>query len=222
MTESVSVVIPVYDGSRYLSEAIDSILEQTAPPDEIIVVDDGSSDGSIEPASRYPVRILTKEHGGIGPARNHGVRASSGELIAFLDSDDLWTPRKLELQTAALAAADVDIVFGHQEEFVSPDADPRPLRPPYPRGPGNSASLSLIRRPAFERVGPFTGRWVQGEWIDWWARARDEGIRAAVVPEVLVRRRLHERNHSRLQARARGEYAAILKESLDRRREPRA
>ena len=222
MTETISVVIPAYDGSAYLSEAIESILAQTAPPGEIIVVDDGSSDGTIEPASRYPVRVLRTPHRGIGPARNRGVGASSGELIAFLDSDDLWTPRKLELQTAALAAEAADIVFGHQEEFVSPDADPRPLRPPYPPGPGNSASLALIRRPAFERVGPFTGRWVQAEWIDWWARARDQGIRATVVPEVLVRRRLHERNHSRLHAGARGEYAAILKESLDRRREQRA
>jgi len=129
VTETISVVIPAYDGSAYLSEAIESILAQTAPPGEIIVVDDGSSDGTIEPASRYPVRVLRTPHRGIGPARNRGVGASSGELIAFLDSDDLWTPRKLELQTAALAAEAADIVFGHQEEFVSPEAPPAPLPP---------------------------------------------------------------------------------------------
>jgi glycosyltransferase involved in cell wall biosynthesis len=98
--KKISVVIPVYNGSRYLEKAILSVAAQTLPPHEIIVVDDGSTDGSAEVikalAPKYPLKFLQKENGGQSSARNYGIRAAAGDLIALLDQDDIWYPNHLE------------------------------------------------------------------------------------------------------------------------------
>ena len=95
---TISVVIPVFNGEQWLREAIDSALNQTYPPLEIIVVDDGSADGSPEIASSYPppVRVVRQENAGAAVTRNRGVEGSRGRLIAFLDADDWWEPTKLD------------------------------------------------------------------------------------------------------------------------------
>ena len=98
---SVSVVIPVFNGARFVSNAIASALEQTRKPDEIIVVDDGSKDDSaavVERSFGRAVTLVRQKNAGPAAARNHGVRLSSGEWLAFLDADDTWHPSKLERQ----------------------------------------------------------------------------------------------------------------------------
>lgn len=105
----VSVIIPVYNGERYIAETIASVIAQTEPSWEIIAVNDGSKDKSLEilvaEAAKDPrVRVLSVKNGGVSRARNIGVEAARGEHIAFLDQDDLWAPRKLELQLAQLKA----------------------------------------------------------------------------------------------------------------------
>src|SRR5258708_5856521 len=96
----VSVIIPSYNCGRYVTEAVDSALAQTHPPAEVIVVDDGSTDDTEERLRPYSgrIRYLRKENGGVATARNRGIHEAVGELIAFLDSDDSWHPRKLEIQ----------------------------------------------------------------------------------------------------------------------------
>ena len=98
--KNVSVVIPVYNGKQYLKKAIESVVRQTLPADEIIVIDDGSTDDSAlviaELAKVYPLKFFQKENGGQSSARNYGVSVSSGELIAFLDQDDIWYPNHIE------------------------------------------------------------------------------------------------------------------------------
>ena len=88
----VSVIIPVYNGNRHLAAAVDSVLDQTVSPLEVIVVDDGSTDGTPRVAAAYgdAVVYLRQDNGGTGAARNRGVEHSSGQLLAFLDADDLW------------------------------------------------------------------------------------------------------------------------------------
>jgi glycosyltransferase involved in cell wall biosynthesis len=100
----VSVVIPAYNAEKYLAETIRSVLDQTYNSYEVIVVDDGSSDGTLEVARSFEPRIkaLAKSNGGPASARNLAIRNSRGAYIAFLDSDDLWTPDKLERQIALL------------------------------------------------------------------------------------------------------------------------
>ena len=98
----ISCIVPVLNGERYLTEAIASVLTQTEPPLEIIVVDDGSTDRTVELARSFgdAVRLVRQEHRGVSAARNHGVRVARGELLAFLDADDLYLPRKLAQQRA--------------------------------------------------------------------------------------------------------------------------
>src|SRR3954469_7166587 len=100
----ISVVIPVYNGEAFLDQAIESALAQTWPRTEVVVVDDGSTDRSAEIAGSYPVELVRQENRGVGAARNRGVDAANGELLSFLDQDDMLRPEKLERQLEALLA----------------------------------------------------------------------------------------------------------------------
>lgn len=109
----ISVVIPAYNREATIETAVRSVLQQTRPPLEVIVVDDGSVDATsarVEAIADLRVRLVRQPNGGISAARNTGIRESQGEWIAFQDSDDEWLPRKLERQLAALAAATDDPV----------------------------------------------------------------------------------------------------------------
>jgi glycosyltransferase involved in cell wall biosynthesis len=220
----VSVVIPVHDGERYLGAAIESVLAQDYGPLEIIVVDDGSADASRTVAESYPppVRVVSRTRGGIGAARNTGVEQAEGELLGFLDADDLWEPDKLERQLGAFAEDPrPDIVLGLVQQFHSPelsDAARRALYcPPRPQA-GYLASAMLLRKETFARVGPFETERRVGEFVDWIARARELGLREQVLPEVVLARRLHGDNSMIRWRDDRRDYLHVLKSSLDRRR----
>ena len=108
---TVSAVIPAHNAAQWISEAIQSAIDQTCPPQEVLVVDDGSTDDTWRIASRFgpPVRVLRKPNGGPASARNRGIAAASGTWIGLLDADDRWTPDKLERQLA-IAAPEVALV----------------------------------------------------------------------------------------------------------------
>jgi glycosyltransferase involved in cell wall biosynthesis len=221
---SVSVIMPVYNGERYLEAAIASVLAQTAPAGEIVVVDDGSTDRSPEVAQSFgpPVRCAREPHTGLPGTLNRGVELARGAFLAFLDADDLWMADKLAHQLGALGAnAHLDAVFAHVEQFVSPELDPS-LAPAIPAGhetgPAYLAGTMLIRTEAFHRVGPFDRRWQIGNFGDWYLRAQDAGLEHLMLPHVLLRRRLHRENMGVSQRASRGDYARILKSALDRRR----
>lgn len=121
----VSVIIPAYNTAAYLAETIESVLQQTYRDFEVIVVDDGSSDNTAEVARSFapPVTVLTKANGGPAAARNLAIQNSTGEFIAFLDSDDLWVADKLAEQVALLdAAPEIGCVYGEARMFHQ-DAD---------------------------------------------------------------------------------------------------
>ncbi len=220
---AISVVMPVYNTVRYLGEALDSIQAQTLAPAEIIVVDDGSTDGSGELAAARPgVTVLRKANGGISDALNHGLARATGAWLAFLDADDLWLPDKLAQQAAVLAAEEAtDLVFGHVEQFHSPEL-PAEFRArvqcPMGTEPAYLAGAMLARRASFDRVGAFNAAWKVGNFVDWFARAKETGLRMTMRPELVLRRRIHETNTGRAQPAARPDFARILKASLDRRR----
>lgn len=223
-TPQVSVIIPAYNREKYLGPALQSVLDQTRPADEIIVVDDGSSDGTVEVARSFGdrVRCLSGAHGGASRARNLGVHASRGDLLAFLDSDDLWVPEKLENQCRHLDLhAATDMVFGHLQTFLSPEftADTAGIRVPDTRPmPGLCAGTMLIRRPIFEKIGDFDPEQRGGEFIEWFSRAQDLGCTSDVLPGLLLKRRAHQSNTVLDRARMNSQYARILKTVLDRRR----
>src|SRR5262249_14941569 len=103
---SVSVIIPTFNSAALVAEAVESALAQTAPPAQVLVIDDGSADDTAQRLLRFGdrVRYVRQENQGVSAARNHGIRMAAGEVVAFLDADDFWHPRKLELQLDALAA----------------------------------------------------------------------------------------------------------------------
>lgn len=219
----ISIIIPVYNGARYLGEAIESVLAQAHRPLELLVIDDGSSDGSTDLAAAYgpPVYVERQAHSGAAAARNRGITLAHGNLLAFLDADDRLATQKLELQLAALAIDPaLEAVFGHVEHFYSPDlpaAERALLQLPPPQA-AYLAWTMLIRRVAFMRVGFFDPRWRVGETIDWFARARELQLRTLMLPAVVVHRRLHKHNQGRTMRNLRSDYLHILKASLDRRR----
>lgn len=199
----VSVVTPVFNGERFLADAIGSVLAQTYRRFELIVVDDGSTDGSVALARSFPdVRVLEQDHAGPGAARNAGIAASRGELLAFLDADDLMPVDKLEVQVAYLKShPDVGCVLGRQVLFAEHAVDlPPAFAPPISsdRHPellerGSLQPLSLMaRRSVFDRVGEFSREF--GEDLDWLARVWGSGIRVEVVDAVVVHRRVHDAN----------------------------
>jgi GT2 family glycosyltransferase len=219
----VSVIIPVRNQERYLAEAIESALAQSRPPDEIIVVDDGSADGTSEVVRQYATRIryAYQPPQGAPAARNRGLALATGGLIAFLDADDTWLPTKLEAQLAILESQpEVDIVFCYAEQFVDEDAQTTvaPIPERLRRLPAVYASGMLVRRAAFQQVGLFDERYVRADVIDWIARARQVGLTEATLPNVLVRRRWHATNLGRMTRSLDNEYAHAAKAALDRRR----
>jgi glycosyltransferase involved in cell wall biosynthesis len=221
---AVSVIIPVYNGARYLGEAIGSVLAQTDPAGQILVVNDGSTDASPDVARSFGpgVTCVTQPHAGLSAALNRGVEGARGGLLAFLDADDLWAAHKLSRQLDALDADPaVEAVFAHIEQFVSPELDPAAaprLLPGGRRVPGWVLGAMLIRAEAFRRVGAFDVRWRIGPFVDWYLRAQDAGLRATMLPDTLLRRRLHADNLGTRERALRGDYARILKSALLRRR----
>ena len=207
--------MPVYNGAAFIEAALLSVWAQTLNALEVIVVDDGSTDDTAAVLARCAdprLRLVAQTQQGAGPARNRGVQSARAPYLAFLDADDLWLPDKLALQTAALdAAPELDLVFGHYAEFSDADS----AAPDRPAGPGYSSGTLLVRRAAFERVGPFSGAWRVGEFIDWYARAQEAGLRAVMRPELVLRRRRHAHNSSR---GAPQDYAAVLAALVRRRR----
>jgi glycosyltransferase involved in cell wall biosynthesis len=221
----VSVIIPVFNGARYLAETIESVLAQTRPSSEIIIVDDGSNDASGEVARAFgpSVRCHRQSHRGVAAARNQGVRLAAGDFLAFLDADDLWLPDKLTQQVALLTAlASLEAVFGHVRQFLSPDisvATRQSVRFIQEVMPGYVAGTLLIRRASFLRVGDFDVRRRAGEFVDWFARAQEKGLRYRMLDEMLLLRRIHDANMGiLLRNENRSEYLQTVKAALNRRR----
>lgn len=108
----ISVILPTYNRAASLAEAIDCVLDQTVPPHELIVIDDGSTDDTAAVLARYGdrIRAIRCDNGGVARARNIGMRAATGDWLAFQDSDDLWSPDHLAVAARDLAGAGADVV----------------------------------------------------------------------------------------------------------------
>jgi len=222
----ISCVVPVFNGERYLGEALDSILAQTYRPLEIIVVNDGSTDGTEAIAGRYgdQIRYFGQQNAGPAAARNRGLSAMLGDFVAFLDADDLWHREKLERQMTCFGARpELDYCVTHIQNFWVPELreeeekfrDHRIRRP----APGYITATLLARRIVFERVGKFNTSVKYGDAAEWFLRAKENRAVGELLPDVLTYRRLHQANRTRLQgAASREQFLKIVKDSLDRRR----
>ena len=224
----ISVIVPVFNGEHFLAPALDSILAQRYEPLELIVVDDGSTDATPDVVGRYreQLRYVRQENAGPAAARNTGITAARGELLAFLDSDDIWLPGKLERQVARFTARpELEYCTTLVQNFWEPKladeaASYRGRRYAAPL-PGYWFGALIARRELFSRVGLLNARDFPRlcEDADWFLRVREAGAVGEQLDEVLVRRRIHGRNLS-MQQRQSGpdELLRLVKLTLDRRR----
>jgi glycosyltransferase involved in cell wall biosynthesis len=221
----ISAIVPLYNTRAYIVEAIDSILAQTRPADEIIVVDDGSTDGGAELLAGYGSRVcvIHQANAGGATALNRGIAQATGDTIAFLDADDLWARDKLERQQSILLAKDsVDCVFGLIQQFDQ-------------RGAAGGAGIShepqrgvsriglLIRRAAFDRFGLFDESMRVVEFVPWYARASVLGLTTEMLDHVVAYRRIHPGNSGIVRRDQQQQESLLgLKKALDLRRQRRS
>lgn len=221
----LSVVIPVYNGTRYLREAIDSVLAQSRVPDEVLVVDDGSDDHPEKVVHEYAgrVRCLRQDNRGAAAARNAGILATRGEFLAFLDQDDRWHEEKLHLQLARFEAdPELDLCYTHADLFWEPElASEAMVFAEHPRArsvPSYVAPALLARRSAFDRIGLLDPALRFGDGTEWALRAMDAGLRVHLLPNVLVYHRMHPHNLTREREASKQEFVRIVRNRLRERR----
>ena len=193
----ISAIVPAWNAADTLHETLDSIAAQTVAPDEVIVVDDGSTDDTARVASRHPlnVKLIQTENRGHPAALNTGIAASTGEMIAMLDSDDLWEPEKTRLQLAVMENDPaIGVVVGHFSTFECPSIPPERFATlSYVKGgqPGYLGGCLLVRR---EWLAPeqfmFDEAMKTAHLIEWFRNVRVAGIVEQVILEIVMRRRI--------------------------------
>ena len=226
-TPLISCIVPVYNGERFLSQALDSVLAQTYRPLEVLLSDDGSTDRTPEIAARYSkrVRYLRNPNAGPGAARNRGLELAQGGFVAFLDADDLWHPEKLRRQMGQFQEnPDLDVCVTHFQNFWTSEMaeeehrqQDHPLLKPWP---GYAVPTMLARRYVFTRkVGLYDEQVRHGENTEWFLRAAERNVCIALLPEVLVRRRLYDDNFTRRDSSQHWDaFFRVMKQQLDLRR----
>lgn len=190
----VSVVIPTFNGERYLAAAIESVKSQGSDIAEIIIVDDGSKTpvSELKSLNKEGVKIIRQENKGQGSAINTGVRTAQGELLAFLDHDDYWAPNKIGCQKSILLENSLDVVVG---EVVNEWSLRDVISSSVNMGPARVFGACLFRKSAFLEVGPVAEDRHIHEVIDWWSRANGK-LKVGYSNEVALFRRIHGENQT--------------------------
>jgi glycosyltransferase involved in cell wall biosynthesis len=216
-----SVIVPVYNGERYLSAALESIFAQDYHPFEVIVVDDGSGDSSAAIAKSFKsVQYIYQNNQGIARAMNRGLDAAGGELIAFLDQDDLWAPSKLRLQVDCLVSQpEIQYAISLVKFFLEPGCSVPPgfkTELLDKEQVGRFTGTLVARKSLFGLIGQFNAEFTIASDVDWFARAKDSNIPGAVIPEVLLHKRVHSTNASSNARLNNQELLALLRKSIAR------
>lgn len=218
----ISVIIPVYNGAAFIADAVEAVARQDYPAVEIIVVDDGSTEdiaASLRPVP-VDVRLFRQDNGGAASARNRGIRDASGDIIAFLDVDDLWPAANLTAMVDLLLAhPDVDVVRGRAQvtQYTTPGDPGQYLGNPAESFP-YYIGAGVYRRRAFERVGLFDADLRFGEDTDWYARAAEMKLPILQLDEVTLFVRRHAGNMTRGKTIVELNQLRLFKKMIDRRR----
>jgi glycosyltransferase involved in cell wall biosynthesis len=218
---AVSVVVPAHNGECYLAECLQSVIGQTHPPMEVIVVDDGSDDDTAAVAAGFgpPVRVVTQARGGPASARNRGLEEARGGFVAFIDQDDLWRSDKLALQLAAFDAdpsLDVSVTQIQRFRTSRTGKDLVTVGDPVP---GYLTVTMLARRAAFARIGPLDSSLTYSDSAEWFVRAREKALKVRLLPDVLAYHRNHGANLSELSVdQAHSEFLRLAKMQMEKAR----
>ena len=219
----VTVVMAVLNGAGRLPQALDSIRAQTARVAEIVLVDGGSTDGTRElAAAAADVRLVDQRGPALADAYNTGIAEAQGSHVAFLAHDDVWLPRKIEVQLARLAAQPpADAVVGHAQ-YVIEDGDTAPpgFRTELLDGPRPARIMETLLAPraVLDLVGPFRREVSPADDVDWFARAQDLGVKVAVVPELVLRKRVHAGSTAHTSPATGSGLLGTLRASVERKR----
>jgi glycosyltransferase involved in cell wall biosynthesis len=221
---TISCIVPCFNSRAYVAEALDSIFAQTHRPIEVIVADDGSTDGTLEAARQYSeVVLVTQPERGPAATRNLGLRRATGELVAFLDADDLWHPDKLTRQYQCFVDdPEIQYCVSHARMFWSADLEgERDRLADHPRSravPGYATTTLLARRSLFDRIGLFDEGLRFGDAVEWFIRASERNVEMKLLDEVLTYHRMHDSNLTRrLSRESREEFLGIVRGVLRRR-----
>ena len=218
----ISVIIPVYNGERYLAESIETVLAQTYRPIEIIVVDDGSTDSSANIAKgfRDTIRYVFQPNSGPAGARNTGLRMATGSVMSFIDADDLWNTNKLSLQIELLYNnPSAEIILGHLQFLLYRSTEGK-HEWAVSSDPQIALSLGtgVFRKSLFDKVGLFDETLHYGDDWDWFMRARELGVLMLIHKEVTLFYRRHRHNLTNQKKMGDAYIIRIFKNSIDRRR----
>ncbi|BAQ65148.1 glycosyltransferase [Geminocystis sp. NIES-3709] len=220
---TVSVIIVVQNGEKYLTRAIESVLNQTYQPDEIIVVDGDSTDKTPDIAKSYRnIRYVQQTETGLANARNTGINVAGGDLIAFLDHDDRWCENKLSIQVNDfIKNPEIQYSYGRVQLFLDLGCE---LRQGFRKKLlqeeqlGRTPGTLMARKSLFEDIGQFNTEFTIGCDVEWFTRAKDYQILYGFIPEVLLYKRIHDRNLSGNVETNRKELFKIVRQSLQRQR----
>ncbi|MFT4847770.1 MAG: glycosyltransferase involved in cell wall biosynthesis [Sediminicola sp.] len=222
----IAVVIPSFNQGKYISEAIESIIQQSHPVDEILVVDDASIDDTCQIIkNKFPqVRLLINNtNRGPSYSRNYGIESSTSDLITFLDADDLWPEDKIQWQYDYLIQnSTIDMVAGYGDYFFSEKVSKNDLRRHYLEGkPHFNAYLGsfLIKRSVFDRVGMFDVEMRLSEDQDWFMRTREAGVALKIKENISLRKRVHDANTTDGLSFKNSGFIQALRNSIRRREE---
>lgn len=221
---TVSVIIGAYNAEDTIGETLASVLGQTLPPDEIIVVDDGSTDRTAQVAAAVSnsIRVIGQSNRGPAAAVNVGVKLATGDALAFVDADDLWEREKLAVQVRVLAEKPkLDGISGHFSSFLCPTNDPetnKRYRLADKPEPGWVLGAMLLRRRCFERLEPFAENLWAGYFIDWFDRARAAGLAFGMSPDVVLRRRIRPGSLGHRSQKRDGAMVEMARRAIERRR----
>lgn len=221
----ISLILPAFNASRYLREAVDSALNQTIPPRQLIVVDDGSTDDTLEIARGYgePVTVITQPNAGTSAARNRGLAEANQPLISFLDADDRFMPDKLERQLQALSDhPDAMLCICRVRNFWSPDLPDTArgttdLSPQFRPG---QVFTWMMRREVLDQVGTFSmsPNFQFAEGSELYSRIESAGLAVVRIDDVLIERRLHAANKTTNTKAHLDGIMALMKSRLNMRR----
>ena len=202
---SIAVVIPAYNAARFIRQTLESVLSQSLPPDEVLVIDDGSTDDTARVAEEFgpAVRVIRRPNSMQSATRNFGVMQANTEWVAFVDADDLWEPNKLELQMRQLhRRPEADLCYCGLVEFyavngtvqigrvaVAPSEED--VRQALHRNTSFLPSSVIVRRSTFLRCGGFNEAMNYVEDWELWLRMLHSGVQFTGCPEPLLRYRIH-------------------------------
>lgn len=198
---SVTAIMVVKNGEKFMQQAIHSVLNQEIQPDEFIAVLGNSTDRTLEILNQFPaIKIIQQNGEGISNAYNTGIKKASGDLICFISHDDIWTPDKLKIQKGFMVE-NPGIKFSncHVEYFLEPGyAKPTGMREMWLKKPQPAKIMETLmaRKEVFILAGLYNETLRTAEDVDWFARAADMKIPSEILPRVLLKKRLHGSNIS--------------------------